>query len=63
LRTSYNLTWMEPYTSYFGHKDFLSPYLETLRPMKSTRMGGNLTRIFKDHEPALAEPPIITEIK
>ena len=47
LYTSYALAWMEPYASYFGHELLFTSYFETLRPMKSTRMGGNLTRLFK----------------
>lgn len=63
LDTNYTLAWMEPYASYFGQEALFTPYFETLRPMKSTRLGGNLTRIFKDDRQASAMPPKITEIK
>ena len=46
LRTSYALAWMEPYAAYFGEYDLLLPYLQQFRPMKSTRMGGDMTRLF-----------------
>lgn len=63
LATSYGLAWLEPYVRYFGQQALFSDYLVALRPMKSTRLGGDLTRIFKVNGSALAVPPKITEIK
>ena len=63
LVTSYALAWMEPYSRYFGKNVLFSAYFDTMRPLKTTRLGGDLTRVFNISESALAAPPIITEIK
>ncbi|UZE96304.1 mannuronate-specific alginate lyase [Alkalimarinus alittae] len=63
LLTSYALSWMEPYVKYFPESELFSPYFEALRPMKTTRLGGNLTRIFNTSVSALAAPPAYTEVK
>lgn len=63
LITSYSLAWMEPYVQYFPNNTLFSSYLETLRPMKTTRLGGDLTQIFDTNVPVFAAPPKFTEIK
>ncbi len=60
LVTNYALAWMEAYVQYFNESALFSPYFETLRPMKTTRLGGNLTRIFNTNLPVSAAPPKIT---
>lgn len=60
LATNYSLAWLEPYAQYFEESALFLPYLNTLRPMKTTRLGGDLTRIFNIKQSSLAAPPEIT---
>jgi len=46
VKNSYALAWIEPYAGYFAPKGQFDAYFSTHRPMMSTRMGGNMTRIF-----------------
>ena len=46
LTTNYNLAWMEVWASAFPVPQEMSQHLATLRPMKSSRLGGNLSLLF-----------------
>jgi len=40
-----DLAWMEPYYARFGRAD-LKPWIDRFRPMRNTRLGGNLTLMY-----------------
>jgi poly(beta-D-mannuronate) lyase len=47
LDTSYSLAWIEVWASTFPELNRMSENLVRLRPMKSTRLGGNVSLLFK----------------
>lgn len=46
LLTPYNLAWMEVWVSGFKAQGAMNDYLVRYRPMRSTRLGGNLSLLF-----------------
>ena len=46
LVSPYSLAWMEPYARYFGSLPEFKRLFDQVRPMVSTRMGGDMTRLF-----------------
>ena len=47
LRTSYALAWLEPYAVLFAPSDQADILLSELHPMRATRLGGNLSDLFR----------------
>lgn len=47
LYKSWSLAWMEPWQMMWGHVEGMSGFLDELRPMKSTRLGGDISYLYR----------------
>ncbi|KMQ75508.1 alginate lyase family protein [Marinobacter subterrani] len=47
LYKSWSLAWMEPWQVMWGDVEGMSGFLEDLRPMKSTRLGGDISYLYR----------------
>lgn len=47
LYKSWSLAWMEPWQATWGPLEGMPAFLEELRPMKSTRLGGDISYLFR----------------
>jgi poly(beta-D-mannuronate) lyase len=53
---SYQLAWAEPYLARYPF-EALATYIEPLRPLKYSKLGGNLTEIYRKADPSTTASP------
>lgn len=65
LYKSWSLAWMEPWQATWDDVGGMSPFLDELRPMKSTRLGGDISYLYRINPlwPAGSQPNPPSNIK